>query len=70
VDPHANAYLAGSERSLPLLSCRHRVRCFREGIEEGISLRVDLDSAVTLEGFAEQAPVFEKRWAIAITELL
>jgi hypothetical protein len=70
VDPHANPYLAGSQSGLPLLSCRHRIRGFRERIEKGISLRVDLDSAVTLEGFAEQAPVFEQRWAIAITELL
>jgi len=68
VEAHANTHLADSQRGLPFLSCDDSISGLREGVEERISLRVDLDSIVALEGFAEQPSVLEERVAVASTE--
>jgi hypothetical protein len=64
---HANAELAGGQRRLPR---RNSVGCLREGIEEGVSLCVDLDTAVVLEGIAKQPPMLAQGITVPFTELL
>jgi hypothetical protein len=68
VEAHPNTHLADSQRGLPFLSCDDRIGGLREGVEERISLGVDFDSTVALEGVAEEASMLEERVAVAITE--
>src|SRR5438034_5797484 len=49
VDTDPNADRAATQRLARSACRRHRVGCAREGDEEGIALRVDLDAAVTGE---------------------
>jgi hypothetical protein len=52
------------------LSCRGDRRSGRrEGDEEGISLRVDLDAAVASEGLAQHAPVLGEGVRVRLAEL-
>jgi hypothetical protein len=67
-DPHLNR--PGGER-LGELPCRcQRSLRRREGDEEGVALRVDLDAAVAGEGLAQRAPVLRERLRIALCSQL
>jgi hypothetical protein len=59
VQAHTNPQLPAGERCLALLRCHHSTGGCREGIEESVSLRIDLHSAVALEGFPEQPSVLK-----------
>ncbi len=67
VDPDPNREL---ELTLGLLGGAERVRGTLEGNEEGVSLRVDLDSGVALEGLTQHAPVVGERVGVCVPELL
>lgn len=69
VDADADAHLADGQRGLPLPRRRYRVGGCGEGIEEGIPLRVDLDTTVTPEGFTKDPAVLAQNLAVTIAEL-
>jgi hypothetical protein len=64
----ANTHLdrAGCERLREGRGGLNRSWCRREGEEERVSLRVDLDAVVTRAGLADQAAVLGKRSRIAL----
>ena len=55
VDPHPHLHRAVCQRSSCAGSGRDRVGSAREGDEEGVALRVDLDAVRLLEGRAERS---------------
>ena len=63
-DSHANR--ARSERVGQLRRCRNRPRRGREGEEEGVALRVDLDPSPRSAGFADQQTVFGQRFCVGL----
>ena len=66
--PHTNG------TALELVTClgrgRKRFRRRREGDEERITLGVDLDAAVTLEGVAQHAPMLGEQVRVTVAVLL
>jgi hypothetical protein len=55
VDPDADADPAGPQRLPTLVRRVDRLAGVREGVEERVALRVDLDATVAIEGLAQQA---------------
>jgi hypothetical protein len=70
VEPNAHADRAGLERSLPVGSRSKCIRGPREGDEERISLRIDLDAAMPAEAFAQRLPMLAERIGVGIAELV
>ena len=71
VQPHADPDRMRVEPCEHLSDRRERTRCRREGDEEGVSLRVDLDPTVSLEGRAQDAAMRCKSRCIPLrTELV
>jgi hypothetical protein len=70
VKAHAHPNRAGAERILAGLRGGNGVRGTREGDEEGVPLRVDLDAAVPLERFAECAPMLGEHVGVVLAELV
>ncbi|CAN5650353.1 hypothetical protein BH20ACT14_BH20ACT14_17810 [soil metagenome] len=65
VDSHAHLHRPVCKRR-PCAFCRHdRVRRTREGDEERIALRVDLDPARLLESLAENPPMLAEQLGVA-----
>ena len=68
-DPHLD--LAGRERLLTLRPSSHRLDRIGEDVEEGIPLRVDLDTAMGSEGGAQKTAVFRQCLDVAgLAELI
>ncbi len=63
-DPHLDG--AGGECVREGLRCRERSGGGREGGEEGVSLRVDLDPALRGERFTRIAPVLGERRGVSL----
>ena len=63
VEPHPNW---NRQRGLRVSRRFERARRGREGDEESIALRVDLDAAVPLESLAQDAPVLSKFIGVAL----
>jgi hypothetical protein len=75
VQAHANAHIAvgpavRGQSALPLLRRRERLRRIREGNEEAIALRIDLDASVSLEALSEQTPVIRQSLGVSVAERL
>src|SRR2546423_13074309 len=70
VDSHSHADRAGPEGALAGLRGGEGVLRARERDEEGVSLRVDLDAAVTLEGLPQHAAVLGEDVRVSIAQLL
>ena len=70
VNAHTNAHRPCAESVLGLTRGRDRVARAREHDEERISLRVDLDSAVSRERRAQHATMLGKHVRIPVTELV
>ena len=69
LDPHSVGPLVSGKRELAL-NCREEpVSGAGERDEEGIALRVDLVSAVRIEGCSQQALVLVENVAVALTKL-
>jgi hypothetical protein len=74
VDPHPDPKLhslsevLGSKRPLRLDRCRDRCLGAREGIEQCVSLSVDLDPAVRRERIPQELAVFREHGLIAGAE--
>ena len=70
MDPDPDAHRAWFEGSLSLLSRRDRVRGSREGDEEGVALRVDLDARVSLECVPQSPAVLGQDLRIPVSVLV
>ena len=66
MEPHPDADRPGRERVLPLAGRGDGARRGREGDEERVALRVDLDAAVRGEGVAQHAPVLGERLRVRL----
>jgi hypothetical protein len=69
VQAHADADRPRLERSLPVDSRGKRIRGLREGDEERVSLRVDLDATVPAEALTQRLSMLAKHIRVCITEL-
>ncbi len=58
-DPHVDR--PGGERLLTLGRCGERLDGIGECVQEGVSLRIDLDAAVSGEGAAQETAVLGER---------
>lgn len=65
VDSHTHLDRPCGKGCLSLLCRRDRVRGAREGDEERIALRVDLDPARLLESLAESPPMLAQQFGVA-----
>ena len=63
---HPHADRPGLERALAVEGGRGGAGRGREGDEERVALRVDLDAAVRREGGAQDAPVLGERLRVAL----
>ena len=70
VQSHADADRPRSERALGFRRGGHRVGGAGENDEEAVPLRVGLDSAVALEGIAQQPVVLGQNVGVALAELV
>ncbi len=70
VDSDAHADGAALERVARVGGRRHCVRCAREGNEERVALRVDLDAVVSRERFSQGAAVLREEIRVARSVLL
>src|SRR5205823_14911162 len=76
VEAHAHAHLGpvgpgmGGEGALSVNGARNGLLRASEGVEEGISLRVDLGPAVLAQVLAQEQPVVANYLLVAIAELL
>src|ERR1700674_3012696 len=70
MNAHSDAYRSRNECHLSRLGGGQRVVRPIEHEEEGITLCVDLDTLVSGEGVAHEAPVFGEYLCVAIAELL
>jgi hypothetical protein len=73
VDAHTNSQLdvrptVLEEGALALLGCGERIARIREGDEEAVALRVDLDSSVPQEARAEQPAVVCQDIRVSVAE--
>jgi hypothetical protein len=70
VETHSNADRPACERTLALGGGRNCVRHTREGDEEGVALRVDLDPAVGAECASEHSAMLTQRIRVLVSELV
>ena len=66
VQANPNADRPGGERASHLRSRRERSGSVREGEEEGVSLRVDLDSSLRRAGRTHDPPVLGERFVVRV----
>jgi hypothetical protein len=70
VDPHADANRRRRERPLRVGRRVDGVPRTSERAEERVTLRVDLDAAVRLDGLAHEAAVFRERVRVSLAQVL
>ncbi len=66
MEAHPDADRAGGQRLLRLARGLNRLRRAREGVEEGIPLRIDLHAAAGREHLSQQAPVLCQRLGVRL----
>src|SRR2546423_14095427 len=66
-DPHADG--AAVESALRVSCGSDRIGRAREGHEEGVALRVDLDTSVALKRLTQQPPVLGEDARVTVTKL-
>ena len=70
VQPHPHPHRAARKRELRIGRRRHRIGRTREGDEERVTLRVDLDSLVAPPGLPQRTTVLGQHLRIPVAQLL
>jgi hypothetical protein len=70
VDAHPDPDRAVPQRLLSRRRGGERLFRAREAVEEGVALRVDLDTAMALEGFPQHTAVLGEDVGVAVAELV
>jgi hypothetical protein len=66
---HPHPHRAVLKRALRICGCRHCVGGAGEGDEEGIALRVDLDSLVPVPRFSQESVVLGEYAGVVVADL-